>query len=92
MTTNERMNIGRYKHFHANSNSNSGHGHGHGGHGHSHGGGSGAKSPFDKGCRRNTLDFCGFSFGGVFRPGKEDWSKRFSVDDDSQSLLKNEYV
>ena len=85
MTTNERMNSGRYKHFHAN-NSSSSHGHGH-----SHGGG-GAKSPFDKGCRRNTVDFCGWSFGGMFRPGKEEWAKRYSVDDDAQSLLKNEYV
>ena len=87
MTTNERMNSGRYKHFHSGGGNAAGHGHGH-----SHGGGGGVKSPFDKGCRRNTIDFCGWSFGGFFRPGKVDWTKRYTVDDDQQSLLKNEYV
>ncbi len=87
MTTNERMNAGRYKHFHQ-------HGEKHG-HGHGHGHGA-IKSPFDKGCWRNARDFAGWRLGGLCRPTKEDWAKIFSLggrDDDAESgLLANEFV
>jgi hypothetical protein len=94
MTTNERMNAGRYKHFHSNSKSDK----------HSHGRGA-IKSPFDKGCWRNARDFLGWRLGGVCRPTKDNWFKIFSVNDgggdggsgggdseDKASLLGNEYV
>lgn len=74
MTTNERMNAGRYKHF------RDADGH--------------IRSPFDRGCRRNTFDFWGLRLGGFFRPASNDeWFKRYSLDDDVNSpLLNSEYV
>ena len=49
----------------------------------------GVKSPFDRGCRRNTIDFFGLRCGGLFRPARsEEWMNTYSLgDDDSASLL-----
>ena len=68
VTTNERINMGRYRHFNENKHSKK-------------------RSPFDKGCLRNSVDFCGWSWGGWCRPSKEDWFKRYSVDEESEKLF-----
>jgi hypothetical protein len=67
MTTNERMNAGRYMHFRH---------HGHGGGGHSH-----AVSPFSKGCWQNSVDFLGWNCRGLLKPNHDDWFHRYDVDD-----------
>jgi palmitoyltransferase len=66
MTTNERMNAGRYAHFRS---------HGQGG-GHSH------LSPFSKGCWQNSVDFLGWNCRGLLKPNREDWFFRYDVDED----------
>ena len=69
MTTNERMNAGRYAHFRQ-------HGHGHGQGGHSH------LSPFSKGCWQNSVDFLGWNCRGILKPNREDWFYRYDMDED----------
>lgn len=86
MTTNERMNAGRYAHFRQ-----------HGGGHHAHqGGGHSHLSPFSKGCWQNTVDFLGWSCRGLLKPSRDDWFHRFEMDDETESnsserasLLKN---
>jgi hypothetical protein len=75
MTTNERMNAGRYAHFRQQG-QGGGHGHSHGGGGHSH------LSPFSKGCWQNSVDFLGWNCRGFLKPNREDWFYRFDIDDD----------
>lgn len=72
MTTNERMNAGRYRHFQSAGRGNH-------------------KSPFDRGWRKNLVDFMGWRFGGVLRPAQVDWSKQFDVpgDGDAKPLLNS---
>lgn len=60
MTTNERMNAGRYKHFHS--------------------GNGTIRSPFNKGVLQNVVDITGWSFCGILRPSKVDWSKKFETE------------
>ena len=68
VTTNERINMGRYKHFQEDKHRK-------------------RRSPFDKGCIRNSIDFCGWSWGGWCRPSKEDWFKRYSMDEEKEKLF-----
>lgn len=72
MTTNERMNAGRYKHFHV-------------------GGRRGEiRSPFNRGVIQNLVDVTGWSFGGILRPSRTDWSKQFEID--TEPLLSSQYT
>jgi len=72
MTTNERMNAGRYRHFQSAGRGNH-------------------KSPFDRGWRKNLVDFMGWRLGGVLRPSQVDWSKQFEVpgEADARPLLNS---
>jgi len=73
MTTNERMNAGRYTHFHKEATSS--------GHGHSHGmGGTRIESPFDKGWWQNTIDFVGWRCNGFFKPSRQNWISIYDVE------------
>ena len=77
MTTNERMNCGRYKHFQRGDQPGE------------------VRSPFDRGIWRNARDFLGWRCGGLCRPAKEDWLKRFSSSGDDEAeccLLADEFV
>lgn len=63
MTTNERINSGRYKHFsQPASNSRSGHKH---------------RSPFHKGTLQNLVDFAGLRCFGICKPDETDWMEQF---------------
>jgi palmitoyltransferase ZDHHC13/17 len=63
MTTNERINSGRYKHFsQPASNSRGGHKH---------------RSPFHKGILQNLVDFTGMRCCGLFKPDETDWLEQF---------------
>lgn len=64
MTTNERMNQGRYKHFQALSSGSSK---------------SRARSPFHRGIVQNAADFVGLGCFGLVRPDPTDWMSRFEV-------------
>ena len=90
MTTNERMNAARYRHFQTGTiqvldNRNT----------RQVSGGRGVhNSPFDRGWWQNIVDFLGWRLGGVLRPAKIDWTKQFSVPGedgagDSEQLLNN---
>jgi len=88
MTTNERMNAGRYTHFHKPSATSS--------HGHSHGRGMRIESPFDKGWWQNIVDFIGWRISGILRPSRQNWVSTYDVEskkfdnvncDDKEPLL-----
>lgn len=73
-TTNERMNAGRYQHFKQAAAAGNSHGHSHGG--------RGFKSPFDRGCVKNCVDFSGVRCGGLCRPARpERWLHTYSMED-----------
>lgn len=64
MTTNERMNVGRYTQFHT--------------------GRRGVfKSPYDRGCWQNLVDFAEWRCYGLLRPVKENWLDRFEGDEEN---------
>lgn len=88
MTTNERLNAGRYKHFHRTPKQPSWLRH------------SKFNSPFDRGICQNTADlfelrvsFCGKS---CLQPQRIDWKTEFNIDkwinDDEEKLLSNRGV
>lgn len=60
MTTNERVNMARYKHFHHSKQEN---------------GKIEYRSPFHRGCIKNLIDVIGWSCCGLFRPQTCDWRK-----------------
>lgn len=73
MTTNERMNAGRYTHFHKRDSSAS--------HGHSHGlGGTHIESPFDKGWLQNIVDFAEWRCSGFLKPNRQNWTSTYDVE------------
>jgi palmitoyltransferase len=76
MTTNERMNMGRYSHFHSKSAR-----------------GTTFKSPFDRGCKRNAIDFVKWRIPGCCRPTQDDWYQTYSLDEtESKSLLSAQEI
>ncbi|XP_062593400.1 palmitoyltransferase ZDHHC17-like, partial [Saccostrea cucullata] len=83
MTTNERMNHGRYKYLYGNFSESHGQGHNRRGHGHSHGPSGESKqkgqNPFDRGPIRNLVDILDFQFCGLNRPNRIDWMNLYSL-------------
>jgi len=78
MTTNERMNCSRYRHFKQKQCQATA---------------SGA-SPFDRGVLQNVVDFVGWKWGGILKPANVDWTKQFHVpgsEEDKSPLLDDYY-
>ncbi|GLH03362.1 hypothetical protein R5R35_007131 [Gryllus longicercus] len=63
MTTNERMNSGRYKHFHTTGRM----------------GTAEMRSPFHRGCCQNLIDFAQIRCFGLLKPDDTDWMTRYDV-------------
>nr|XP_022323665.1 palmitoyltransferase ZDHHC17-like isoform X2 [Crassostrea virginica] len=76
MTTNERMNMGRYTYLSGNYSQGQGHGHSHGQGGKCN---HKAKNPFDRGPIRNLFDILDLQFCGLIRTNKIDWMNLYSL-------------
>lgn len=76
MTTNERMNHGRYTYLSGNYPQAHGHGHSHGEDKECK---HKVKNPFDRGPIRNLIDILDLQFCGLLRPNRIDWMNLYSL-------------